>query len=212
MQGNTLLGQVDPLSLYNRKEGPVVLALGGRSWRVASIDWARDRVYVEPSEERGASRWMGGTRGVSRVIATQVRELIEHPPAADALVLTKRSSVRVAEVCGEQESTLVTSPIRLDGDSYEWWTYEGLASNLVLAAKIAAAGVLYSAVGSYCLRFTLSEACLAGGGGWPGIRRLDPMWSSQEEQRIKFADLVPTELINQMTYERTVAMSRLRQD
>ena len=90
MQGNTMLGHVDPMSLSNRKEGPVVLALGGRSWRVASVDWRRDRVYVEPADEKGASRWMGGARGVSRVIATQVRDLIEHPLAADAPVLTKR--------------------------------------------------------------------------------------------------------------------------
>ena len=105
IRDSTMLGHVDPMSLSNRKEGPVVLALGGRSWRVASVDWRRDRVYVEPADEKGASRWMGGARGVSRVIATQVRDLIEHPLAADAPVLTKRSSARLAEICSEQEAT-----------------------------------------------------------------------------------------------------------
>jgi ATP-dependent helicase Lhr and Lhr-like helicase len=209
MQGNTLLGHVDPLSLSNRKEGPVLLALGGRSWRVASVDWARDRVYVEPADEKGATRWMGSARGVSRVIATQVRELIEHPLAADAPVLTKRSAARLTEICTEQETTLVSTPIRLDDGSYEWWTYEGLASNLILAAKITAAGGLYSTVGSYSLRFRLSDARLAGSGGWQGLRALEPVWSTQEEQRIKFADLVPVELMNRMTYERVSVMSRM---
>lgn len=212
MQGNKLLGHVDPLSLSNRKEGPVLLALGGRSWRVASVDWTRDRVYVEPADERGASRWMGGARGVSRVIATQVRDLIEHPLAADAPLLTKRSSARLAEICSEQEATLTTAPIRLDDGSYEWWTYEGLASNLILAAKITAAGGLYSTVGSYCIRFKLSDACLTGSDGWQGVCALEPVWSTQEEQRIKFADLVPMELMNRMTYERVFAMSRLSRD
>src|SRR3546814_3705899 len=190
MQGNTLLGHIEPLSLSNRKEGPILLALGGRSWRVASVDWARDRVYVEATDERGASRWLGGTRGVSRVIATQVRYLIEHPPTADAPVLTTRSSARLAEICSEQEATLVSTPIRLDDGSYEWWTYEGLASNLILAAKITAAGGDYSTVGAYCLRFKLSDARLVDSGGWAGLRALDPMWGLHELQRIKFADQI----------------------
>src|SRR3546814_10616600 len=46
MQGNTLLGHIDPLSLSNRKEGPILLALGGRSWRVASVDWEIGRAHV----------------------------------------------------------------------------------------------------------------------------------------------------------------------
>lgn len=207
MQGNTLLGNVDPLSLSNRKEGPVLLALGGRSWRVASVDWARDRVYVEPADEKGASRWMGGTRGVSRVIATQVRDLIEHPLAADAPVLTKRSAARLAEICLEQEVTLVTTPIRLDDGIYAWWTYEGLASNLILAAKVAAAGGRYSTVGSYCLRFKLSDANLERSHGWRGLRLLEPAWRTEEQKRIKFSELVPLELLNRMTLARVFAQS-----
>lgn len=210
MQGNTLLGHVDPLSLANRKEGPVLLALGGRSWRVASVDWTRDRIYVEPADDKGASRWSGGERGVSRVIATQVRELIERPSAVDAAVLTTRSSVRLAEFCSEQEATLTTMPIRLDDGSYEWWTYEGLASNLLLAASIVGAGGAYSSVGSYSFRFQLSDACLERIGGWQGVRALQPVWHAEQQQRIKFAELVPTELQNRMTFERVVAMSRVR--
>lgn len=208
MQGNTLLGHIDPLSLANRKDGPILLALGGRSWRVASVDWTRDRVYVEPADKKGVSRWMGGTRGVSRVIATQVREIIGNPPDADAGILTKRSSERLAEICSEQEATLITTPIRVDDGSYEWWTYEGLASNLILAARISAAGGYYSSVSSYSICFKLSAAYLIGRGGWLGISTLDPAWDSQEEQRIKFANLVPIELRDRMTYARVVAMAR----
>lgn len=212
MRGNTLLGHIDPLSLSNRKEGPVLLALGGRSWRVASVDWTRDRVYVEPAEEKGVSRWMGGARGVSRTIARQVRDLIESPLAADAPVLTKRSSARLADICSEQEATLVANPIRLDDGSYEWWTYEGLAVNLILAAKISAAGGLYSTVGSYSFRFKLDDARLDENGGWPGIRKLDPLWNAPEGHRLKFADLLPIELVSRMSQERILAMSGLKCD
>ena len=87
-----------------------------------------------------------------------------------------------------------------------------MASNLILAAKITAAGGLYSTVGSYCLRFKLSDACLVGSGGWQGLKAFVPAWSTQEEQRIKFADLVPIELMNRMTYERVVATSNSKLD
>lgn len=207
MQGNTLLGHVDPLSLAARKEGPIVLALGGRSWRVASVDWTRDRVYVEPAEEKGASRWMGDGRGVSRAIATEVRAIVEHSMDSSDRVLTKRSAKRLAELCEEQEATLVDSPIRLANGSFEWWTYEGLASNLVLASKIATARGTYSTLGSYCLRLKLSAADLERAGGWQGIRKLDPTWSTEVSRRIKFEELIPAGLLNQMALQRVLAQA-----
>jgi ATP-dependent helicase Lhr and Lhr-like helicase len=210
MQGNTLLGHVDPLSLAARKEGPVVIALGGRSWRVASVDWARDRIYVEPADERGASRWMGDGRGVSRVIATEVRAIVDNSLDSADRVLTKRSTKRLAELCDEQEATLVDSPIRLADGSFEWWTYEGLASNMILAAKIATAGGTYSTVGSYFLKFKLSAGDLDLAGGWPGIRQLDPTWSPEVSPRMKFAEMVPVGLVNRMTLQRVLMQAESR--
>jgi ATP-dependent helicase Lhr and Lhr-like helicase len=207
MQGNTLLGHVDPLSLANKKDGPVHLALGGRSWRIASVDWSRGRVYVEPTDEKGGSRWMGGARGVSHAIANEVRDVLETFHDKDP-VLTKRSAAMLAEIQQGKETTFTKDPIRAEDGGCEWWTYEGLASNLILAARIAAAGGLHSAVGSYCLRFKLSDARLAECGGWQELRKLAPAWRYEEDQRIKFAEMLPIELLGQMTYARVVAMSR----
>ena len=210
MQGNTLLGQVDPLSLAARKNGPVVLALGGRSWQVASVDWARDRVYLEAADEKGASRWLGEGKGVSRVIATEVRAIINRPDrSADphGRLLTKRSKKRLLEICDENEQTLVAGPLRLADGSFEWWTYEGLASNLILASKIASAGGAYSNVGSYCLQFKLRDENLESNGGWEGVRGLDPRWSAEDARRIKFAELLPLGLLNHMSLVRVLAQA-----
>jgi ATP-dependent helicase Lhr and Lhr-like helicase len=205
MHGNTLLGHVDPLSLAARKDGPTILALGGCSWRVASVDWTRDRIYVEAAEEKGASRWMGDGRGVSRVIATEVRSIIDGSVQPEDPVLTKRSAKRLAELCDEQEETLVHGPIRLPDGGFEWWTYDGLASNLILAAKIAAAGGRYSTVGSYQLRFNLSDADLERAGWWGGVVALEAPWTGEASGRIKFADLVPPALLNRMAFQRLQA-------
>jgi len=205
MQGNILLGHVDPMSLSARKEGQVILALGGRSWRVTTVDWARDRAYVEATGEKGVSRWLGEARGVSGVIANQVRDIIEHPPAPESSGLTKRSAARLNEICIEQEETLSALPHRLESGAFEWWTYEGLASNLILAARIAAAGGSCGAVGSYSLQFRLSEGQLASIGGWTGLRTITPAWEPLEQGRVKFSDLVPDELVLTMEFERLKA-------
>jgi ATP-dependent Lhr-like helicase len=209
MQGNILLGHVDPMSLSSRKEGPVVLALGGRSWQVASVDWSRDRVYVEPVVERGSSHWLGETRGVSRAIANQVRDILESPPGPDSQELTKRSTARLDEVCLTQEHTLSCVPLRSDSGGFEWWTYDGLASNLILASRIEAAGGSYGAVGSYSVRFHLSEAQLEAVAGWDGLRAVDPMWRPLDQRRIKFSDLLPANLANAMEFARLCAAASL---
>jgi ATP-dependent Lhr-like helicase len=205
MHGNSLLGHIDPLSVSTRKDGPVILALGGRSWRVASVDWSQNRVHVEIAAEKGITRWLGETRGVSRPIANQVRAIIEHPPESNDEMLTKRSSARLAEVCAEQEATLVTLPLHVDSGGHEWWTYEGLAANLILAARIVGAGGSYGVVGSYSLRFKLSDTQRDAAGGWGGLQLVEPVWSPLDGKRFKFSDLLPAELASKMSRERLKA-------
>lgn len=201
MRGNVLLGHIDPLSLTARKNGPIVLALGGRSWRVNSIDWSRALAHVEPAEEKGSSRWMGEARGVSRKIANQVREIIQQPPS-DSPDLSRRAATKLGELCITQEDTLRDTPMRLDDGSFEWWTYQGLASNLILAAQIATAGGQYSSVGSYCLRFKLSAEQLERAGHWSGLRQLVPTWTEDDCRKVKFTEVLPLEMRRRMGLER----------
>ena len=39
-------------------DGPRLLLLGGRSWKVTWTDWTRRRCYVEPAEGGGKARWL----------------------------------------------------------------------------------------------------------------------------------------------------------
>jgi ATP-dependent helicase Lhr and Lhr-like helicase len=54
--GNKRLGDIDPATLKVTRDAPRVLALDGRSWRVNTVDWNRELVYVEPAEETGRSQ------------------------------------------------------------------------------------------------------------------------------------------------------------
>ena len=57
--GRQELGFVDQTTFLSRQEGPRVLLLGGRAWRVTYLDWGRRVAHVEATEEIGRSRWRG---------------------------------------------------------------------------------------------------------------------------------------------------------
>src|SRR5690606_1917873 len=133
MHGNVLVGHVDPLSLAGKRDAPLVLALGGRSWRVVSSDWSRARVHVVPSEEKGTSRWLGPARGASRVLSQNVRDILADATPNAEPGLSCRAKTKLAELQEELEDTLRTTPIEHADGGYTWWTYAGLAENLLLA-------------------------------------------------------------------------------
>ena len=59
LHGRQEVGGADLLMLMHKADGPRALALGGRSWRVTHIDWARRRCYVEPADLSARSFWQG---------------------------------------------------------------------------------------------------------------------------------------------------------
>ena len=57
--GEAELGRVHQLTFALRREGPVILLLGGRPWLVQAVDWEARTAYVVPTQEPGLSRWLG---------------------------------------------------------------------------------------------------------------------------------------------------------
>ena len=52
LHGRDEIGRTDPVLLVDRVDGPRLLLLGGRSWRVTWTDWKRRRCFVEPCRRR----------------------------------------------------------------------------------------------------------------------------------------------------------------
>ena len=59
VSGQKELGNVHESTFYKRQDGPVILVLAGRSWKTNHLDWKRRIAHVEPTDERGRSRWLG---------------------------------------------------------------------------------------------------------------------------------------------------------
>lgn len=76
-----------PRAAHRVGEGPCLLLLAGRTWRVTYIDWSRRRCFVEAADGRGRARWGGtGYGGLSCALTQGMREVFlgTDPPSGSA--------------------------------------------------------------------------------------------------------------------------------
>ncbi|WP_241672284.1 hypothetical protein [Streptomyces sp. IB2014 016-6] len=113
--------------------------VGGRSWQVTFIDWARKRVYVEPADGGGVAKWTSGSLiGLSFALARTMREILlgADPPVS----LTRRAELCLATWREEEAHEIVdpggTLVVRQGGD-VRWWTWAGYRANATLAATLS---------------------------------------------------------------------------
>ncbi len=138
LAGREEVGRTDPMLLTEKADGPRLLLLGGRSWKVTWTDWTRRRCYVEPAEGGGKARWLTpGVSGASFALARAVREVLlgAGPPVA----LTQRATRVLAQVRDEHVAAVHPggTVIVRDNDDVRWWTWAGYRANATLAATLS---------------------------------------------------------------------------
>jgi hypothetical protein len=107
LHGRQELGFVDELTFLSKQEAPQTLLLGGRAWRVTHIDWQRRVAHVEPSEDKGRSRW----KGTGQVLGFRLCQSIKGVLASDE-----------SRPCWSQRAQ---DHIRQLRDDFSWVTPEG---------------------------------------------------------------------------------------
>ncbi|RAY12848.1 ATP-dependent helicase [Actinomadura craniellae] len=137
LYGRQEIGRTDPMLLTEKLDGPRVLLLAGRNWKVTWIDWKRRRCFVEPSDLRGRARWFSpALTGASFDFTRACREVLlgADPPVA----LTRRAVTHLAEARENAPATVHPggTVIRRDGTDTRWWTWAGFRANAVLAATL----------------------------------------------------------------------------
>ena len=140
--GATELGYVDPMSVQQQKDGPTVLLLGGRSWKVTSVDWSKRTVAVEPTDDKGKSRWLGTSRWLGFEVCQAMRRVLLRESDAK-LGLSKRSARQLNEVrelmaAPELQGSLLLE--HLPSGRLRWWTFGGGAVNSALALRLGDIG------------------------------------------------------------------------
>ena len=87
--GKKELGFVHESTFFNRNNKPSVLLLAGRSWKTTHLDWRRRIAHVEPSDQRGKSRWLGQGQSLSYEVCQSIREILASDLIGAALVPAK---------------------------------------------------------------------------------------------------------------------------
>ncbi len=137
LHGRRELGSVDQMTFLGKHEGPRVLLLGGRAWRVTHIDWQRRLAYVEATDASGRSRWKGGGLGLGFPLAQAIKRVLTVDQRSPRW--SRRAAERITEIRYEfswlQEDSTVA--LLADGGVTEWWTFGGQRANAALAWALA---------------------------------------------------------------------------
>lgn len=136
LHGREELGRVHESTFLARRDGPAVLSLAGRSWSVKSLDWSRRVAYVEPSPDRGRSRWLGEPRDLSFSLCRAIRRVLTRSEGSS--FVSRRAAEKLDELRHQfywldDEHTVV---VRGADGAVRWWTFAGAAANRALAAAL----------------------------------------------------------------------------
>jgi ATP-dependent Lhr-like helicase len=136
LHGRQEVGSADPLMLMRKTEGPRVLSLGGRPWRVTYIDWPRRRCYVEPTDLPGRSLWQGILPPESYELSQAQRAvLLGATPPVDLSKRAQSALTKLREQWTHRVWDAGTVVERRD-DEVRWWTFAGDRANATLAAAL----------------------------------------------------------------------------
>jgi ATP-dependent helicase Lhr and Lhr-like helicase len=138
VSGQKELGSVHESTFYKRQDGPVILVLAGRSWKTNHLDWKRRIAHVEPTEERGRSRWLGEGQMLSYLLCQSIRRILADE--AQAPFWSSRATDCLEELRSEYSwaSPAGTSIVRHLNGEVRWWTFGGGIANALLADHLRA--------------------------------------------------------------------------
>ncbi|MEO5350776.1 MAG: DEAD/DEAH box helicase [Magnetococcus sp. YQC-3] len=134
LHGRKEIGLVHQHSFQTNHKGPAILALAGQSWRVTHIDWSRHIAHVEPSREKGNSRWVGGGQPMHFELCQAVAKVLME--GVGEISISARGEALYAAVRQEFEWLQPKSTCIFFRGSREvqWWNFAGGMLNAQVAA------------------------------------------------------------------------------
>jgi len=136
LHGRQELGTTDALMLMTKVDGPRVISLGGRAWRVTHIDWPHHRCHVDTTDLPGRSLWQGGLPPHSYPLAQAQRAvLLGADPDVNLSHRATKAPASLRNDAGIRVWHGGTVVERRD-DQPLWWTWAGARANATLAAAL----------------------------------------------------------------------------
>jgi ATP-dependent Lhr-like helicase len=219
LHGRQELGYVDQMTFLGKQDGPRILLLGGRPWKLNHIDWQRRRAYVEVTEAKGRTRWQGEGQGLSYAMAQSIKDVLVGENSSEHW--SQRASDRLAEIRHDFAWLDLDSSVVVQGNhgEVEWWTFGGSKANAMLAHALAEQTRHKVDHDSFTLSFASPVRLQDAQEAVASVRTRDAsqMFPSVDEaaiESLKFSECLPLSLATQMLERRlqdTVAASRLLQ-
>lgn len=198
LSGRQEIGRTDPALLTEKVDGPRLLLLAGRSWRVTWIDWTRRRCFVEPADGViGKARWLSAVgTGASFALTRAVRDVVlgVDPPAT----LTQRAQRALAEA--REEGAACVHPggtvIARHGADARWWTWAGYRANATLAATLSGLTEEKQRFDDHAIRLRadLTPAMWRAGTADAAERLCLPEIDEKARKGVKFSEALPDRL------------------
>lgn len=135
--GKQELGEVHETTFaVSETSSSALLTLGGRSWSTTYVDWPRRRAFVEPTELKGRSQWLGSGQPMHFELCQSIEtELLSEQIPGE---YSKRAVVMLEglrEEFGWLE--LGKTTVLIDGDrNATWWTFAGAIFNAAMADSL----------------------------------------------------------------------------
>jgi ATP-dependent Lhr-like helicase len=196
LHGREEIGRTDPVLLVDQVEGPRLLLLGGRSWRVTWTDWKRRRCFVVPAEDGGRARWLSAeVGGLSFEIARAMRDVLlgADPPAT----LTRRGAQILAGLRSDAIGRVASAGTVVSGTDGDlrWWTWAGYRVNATLKATLGGVADTSQRVGDLSIRLRGDLRAST----WPAVRSLrDQLVLPEVDEKalagLKFSEALPHHL------------------
>lgn len=191
ISGQKELGNVHESTFYKKQDGPVILVLAGRSWKTNHLDWNRRIAYVEPTDEKGRSRWIGEGQFLSFRVCQAIRRVL----AAETTEpnWSQRATAQIGEIrleypwASDERTTLVQ---QANGE-VQWWTFAGGLANSIVMDHLG--GGSKAKTDNLCLRFS-STLKLADVESLIASRIRDeiiPVPSEEAISNLKFGECLP---------------------
>lgn len=195
--GNAEVGYIDPTVLTGERHGRLVL-LGGRSWRVLEVDWAKRVVWLEPAAEGGKARWTGGARSLGREVCQGIRSVLSSG-VSPVVTLSRRAQAALQTLADDLPGSSGTNFVisHRDDGSVQTWTFGGTRLNRTLARQASAEG---AKVRFDALSIQVSVEALEA--ATPERIDLTDDELAAFRESIKFADCVPLALLSRTIVER----------
>ena len=130
LHGRFEIGTVDQSTFLGKEDGPRIVLLGGKAWKVNHIDWKKKVAYVEPTQATGRSQWFSlGYTGLGYALSQSIQKILAHDDMRDCW--SKRACERLREIRMEHPWVQSKSTALVQGPSggLEWWNFGGFRAN-----------------------------------------------------------------------------------